>query len=177
MALTQNNGPVPAVKPDMDKAIERAKGGQSRNVLEIVRHIHSEDAMFRGVALDQLAGNMRALAYLAVTSEYSDVREGAMKRLLKDSKGLFKLLNGLTGRPPEPWERKLVDTMGEIISKSNGDKILGLKVWQLQDSAPFRPSGSCPAADGKRIEFIDESPATANFSSDVLTGMIEGTQE
>lgn len=99
-------------------AIKGAGGGQSPNTQEITRHIWSEDQMMRIAALGQLSGCTRALAYLAATAEHQDVREGAMKQLLKDRNGLFRLLEELTGRFPEPWERELVRALREALSNS-----------------------------------------------------------
>ncbi|MEW5996960.1 MAG: hypothetical protein AB1657_05195 [Candidatus Micrarchaeota archaeon] len=154
--------------------IREAYGGQSRNARAIIANLRHEDQMFRTAALGQLAGNTRALAYLAATADHSDVREAALKHVLKDRDGLFKILEGLTDRCPQPWERELVHVLREALNGSTGDKVLGLKLWQLENSRFFSPSGKCKGMDGRDVEFTDESPAV--FSEGVLAGMIDAPQ-
>ncbi len=153
-----------------DGQLKGENGGQSPNCREIVKYISSEDQMLRLTALGKLFGNARALAYLSATADYSDIREAALKQLLKDSNSLFQVLEGMTGRCPQPWERELMHTLNEVLDGSN--KVLGLKLWQLQNSK-FSASGKCKGFTGE-VDFVEETPV--QFEAEFLARLIEETQ-
>ena len=152
-------------------------GGLSPNNREIAGMVSSGSENTRLFAFMKTMGSPRALAYLAVTAQHEDVREAAKKEILKNSDALFKILDSMTSRYPQAWERELVTMLKESInpSESRDAKILVLKIWQLERSPAFSQTYSCKGTDGELVEIIDESPV--QFNEGDLANILDATQE
>lgn len=167
---TGNGGPVET------GGIKGKNGGQSPNSREIAGRITAKNQKKRLAALEELADNPKALAYLAAVAPHEDVKEKAKELLFKDLGSLFRMLEGMTDRAPHAWERELVHIVEESLdpSGSTDAKVLRLKAWQLRDSRAFRPSGSCEAQGGNMVEFVDESPA--EFDDETFAAIVDSGQ-
>lgn len=151
-------------------------GGPSPNNRELAGRVTDNKPKKRLAALEGLAGNIKALAYLAAVSPHEDAKEKAKELLFRSPDALFSLLDRMTGRAPHPWERELVRIVEASLdaSGSRDAKVLKLKAWQLQNSKAFGPSGSCGAQGGSTVEFVDESPA--DFDEEQFAALLDSTQ-
>ncbi len=156
--------------------IKGKNGGQSPNSREIAGRITSRGPKKRLAALEALAGNPKALAYLAAVAPHDDVKEKARELLFKNPGALFNILDWMTDRAPHAWERELVRIVDEatLDSGSRDAKVVKLKAWQLQNSKAFKSSGSCEAQGGGTVEFTDESPS--QFDEDMFAAIVDSAQ-
>lgn len=173
MVMRTVTGPVSAAQAEGE--VKGKSGGQSPNSRELAVSIASESPNVRLSAYMKMIGNSVALAYLAATSDHSDIKEAARGELLKNPDALFRILDSMTGRYPQLWERELVRTLKDSLdpSSSRDAKILELKIWQLERSAAFSQSYGYKGDDGKAVEITDESPV--QFNEQDLARILDAT--
>lgn len=163
MVMRVHTGPGTAEKEGGE--IKGKNGGPSPNNRETAGLVSSDSANTRLLAFMKTMGSPRALAYLAATAQHEDVKEAAKKEMLR--RGL-EILNGMTGRTLEPWEKEAIRIMREGLKDYEGwDKaLIDAKLMQIEKGKKFE---AYDTADG--VAFVDES--APEFDEDRLARILD----